>query len=321
MVRKWYLSTNCHWKDRSYCSNKCAVQHNHPLKPIFSRASQCKQCGKDFEFVPKRKHLTRIQHFCSLSCKGEWANRSVSKWSCIPWSQEEMDYLVKKYPTSPQPKLLAQEMGRSLSALNNRAKRLGLIRSKEAISEGRRIGGRKNKGNKRPDFRKNSFVGIGPNNPFYGKKHSEETRKKISEHAKNLGRFKKLNNDPEFQKKRFKGLIKRPNKPEMLLNRLLQEMYPGEYKYVGDGSLIIERLSPDFVNVNGKKKIIELFGEQYHHPDYAVRELKYRATEDGRKEIFGRFGYDTLIVWAKELYHNEEELKNKIKEFHENSCI
>jgi group I intron endonuclease len=50
----------------------------------------------------------------------------------------------------------------------------------------------------------------GENNPMYGKKHSDETRKKISDAQKkidNPGRFKTGNNNPNFGKK-LKGVGK-----------------------------------------------------------------------------------------------------------------
>jgi len=51
-----------------------------------------------------------------------------------------------------------------------------------------------------------------------------------------------------------------PNKEEKYLLKLIEEVCPNEYKYVGDGSFWLYGLNPDFVHCNGKKKIIEFFG-------------------------------------------------------------
>ena len=45
-----------------------------------------------------------------------------------------------------------------------------------------------------------------------------------------------------------------PNKPEKLLRRLLNKCLPNEYKFVGNGKVILGGFNPDFINVNGKKK-------------------------------------------------------------------
>lgn len=97
-----------------------------------------------------------------------------------------------------------------------------------------------------------------------------------------------------------------PNYKESELLEILNRLYPNEWKYVGDGTVIIEGKNPDFINCNGKKLIIELFGERWHKP----------GSEESRKEIFKRIGYETLIVWGKEL-KNVNTLELKIKNFTE----
>lgn len=113
---------------------------------------------------------------------------------------------------------------------------------------------------------------------------------------------------------------RRPNKAEEYLTRILESLYPSEYKFVGDGSIIIDRLNPDFINVNGQKKIIELFGERFHRPGGINKTIPVRRTAHGRCEAFAKFGYRTLIVWWKEL-RNEAKLIEKIRIFHQQSSF
>lgn len=79
------------------------------------------------------------------------------------------------------------------------------------------------------------------------------------------------------------------------------------------------RLCPDFVNVNGQKKIIEVFGEAYHDPKVSASPVPFNRTEKGRKQIFRKYGYDTLVIWTKEIVPNNlVRLQKRIRKFHEN---
>lgn len=132
-----------------------------------------------------------------------------------------------------------------------------------------------------------------------GRKHSEKTKKRLSESGiKNWS-------DPTYRdsqiKKSMIGNQILPNRPETFLINLLNDLYPGEWKYVGDGQVIIAGKCPDFINVNGQKKIIELFGDYWHRND----------NPQDRINIFRPFGYDTLVIWESEL-KNIEKVKFKI---------
>ncbi|MDE2588670.1 MAG: hypothetical protein KGL95_03265 [Patescibacteria group bacterium] len=58
------------------------------------------------------------------------------------------------------------------------------------------------------------------------------------------------------------------------------------------------------MNVNGKKKIIELFGIYWHVP----------GDEEIRRQHFAKYGYDTLVVWETELF-DQPKLLQKINTF------
>ena len=122
--------------------------------------------------------------------------------------------------------------------------------------------------------------------------------------------------DPEYREKVLKAVFgsskTKPNKPEKLLNNLLQKLLPNEYKYVGDGEFILAGRCPDFINVNGQKKIIELFGDYWHSEEIQGVSKKQHVQE--RKDFFNRYGYETLIIWEHEL-ENIEEVGNKTLEF------
>ncbi len=139
----------------------------------------------------------------------------------------------------------------------------------------------------------------GKNNPMYGKHHSSETKNKI----------RKSWEDPVAKEARVKKSVRgagfKPNKAEKKLNSILCELFPGEYKLNVKANIItLGGKVPDFVNVNGKKKLIELYGDFWH------------KGQSGRKRInyFKKFGWDTLIVWEKEL-KNRVSLTKKLYSF------
>ena len=97
-----------------------------------------------------------------------------------------------------------------------------------------------------------------------------------------------------------------PNKQEIKLGNILDSLYPGQYKFVGDGQIVIAGKCPDFINVNGQKKLIELYGDYWHKGD----------DPQDREAIFSPFGYKTLVIWQSE-FKNIKEVESRIKVFHE----
>lgn len=156
----------------------------------------------------------------------------------------------------------------------------------------------------------------------YGTVRAEEIRKKHRERQYRLFKnpsyreniikncqiiTKKLWQNEDYVKKQMKSRGSSPNKSEKELEAILTNLLPNEYKYVGDGDVIIHGKCPDFININGQKKIIEFYGRYWHPPD----------DEPNRQFIFSLFGYKTLIVWDNE-FNDLEVLREKILEF--NKC-
>ncbi len=106
---------------------------------------------------------------------------------------------------------------------------------------------------------------------------------------------------------------KSPNKPEIALDKLLQANFPGEYIFNGDYSqgVSLGGLVPDWVNVNGKKQVIELFGDYWHD---MRGNIGWKSTVFGRKAVFSQLGFDCLIIWEHELKLPEEVIE-KIRDF------
>lgn len=118
----------------------------------------------------------------------------------------------------------------------------------------------------------------------------------------------------------IKGLTEsmhlRPTEPEASLMRILQTQFP-EFKYNGDFSLgiTIGGMIPDFVNVNGKKQVIEVFGDYWHGDKKAIT---WRKSELGRIMAYKPFGFNCLVIWEHELKEKpEREIACLIKSFSE----
>jgi len=148
-----------------------------------------------------------------------------------------------------------------------------------------------------------------------GKKASEETKRKRSNslrghvvsketRAKLSKTHTELWKAPGHASKMGKAWRICPNKPETLVLGLLEEGFPGQWKYTGDFSFTINGKAPDFTNCNGQKKVIEVFGDYWHRGE----------NEDDRAAIFAPFGYETLVVWECEL-KNLDLVKARIERF------
>jgi hypothetical protein len=131
-----------------------------------------------------------------------------------------------------------------------------------------------------------------------GRIRSAETRKKYSERSKS----KWL--DKDYARRCIQGLSLRPNELELRLQKLLDRLVPHEYKYTGDGSRIIAGKLPDFVNINGQRKIIELFGRNWHDPEEVPQ----------RMACFKPYGWNCLVIWDDE-FKDMETLKAKVVNF------
>lgn len=107
----------------------------------------------------------------------------------------------------------------------------------------------------------------------------------------------------------------KPNKLEVFLNSLLETHFPGEFRFNGDLSqgVMLGGLVPDFINVNGKKEVIELFGDYWHD---TKRNIPWKATEFGRQAVFSQLGFKLLVIWEHEL-KSPEEVIEKIRRFNE----
>lgn len=111
------------------------------------------------------------------------------------------------------------------------------------------------------------------------------------------------------RRNRTEAVRRKPTEPERKLSEIM-ERYNLPFKYVGNGKVIIDKLCPDFINTDGNKQIVELFGDYWHTG--AVK--RWGQFEGGRIYHYAKFGFETLIIWENEL-SNESKVARKIKQF------
>jgi len=158
-----------------------------------------------------------------------------------------------------------------------------------------------------------SHIGKRRDNGRKGCHHTEKTKEKM----RRSNRTYLLWQNPKYKRRQLEAICRgnqrKITKPERRLRNGLNKMFPGEYKFVGDGKVWIVGKNPDFINVNGQKKIIEIFGTFWHSENYTGRTKK--EEEDRRINHFAKYGFRTLIVWQKEL-QDIRRLRKKLNAFH-----
>jgi very-short-patch-repair endonuclease len=117
---------------------------------------------------------------------------------------------------------------------------------------------------------------------------------------------KKQWQDPEFAHKMHVAMSHSPSKPEVVLwDEVLLKFYPNEWTYSGTGGFVIDGKIPDFTNVNGKKQLIEVFGDYWHkgeNPQDKIDEYK-------------KVGFECLVLWEHEILYELPSVIEKLKEF------
>lgn len=277
-------------KNKKYCSPKCNAQANNNIQKFWLNGGKPWRIGLTKETSPSIVKATKTASKTRIERKIPAWNKNLTK---------ETDERVRKY-------------GASISKSRKEGFRTGRIipwhtgqtkETNESIARAGRNISKAMKGKtpwnagltKEMDDRLNYPPSVAENLLFHAKQPKSEKFKqgrreymlshpKTETHLKNL--LKSIKN----------RVIPVPNSQEILLNTILEEHFLGQWKFVGDGKAIIGGKCPDFINTDGRKDVIELFGDYWHKND----------NPQNRIEHFKKYGYSTLIIW-------EHELKDKNK--------
>lgn len=155
----------------------------------------------------------------------------------------------------------------------------------------------------------------GEKHSMYGKHHSEKTKEKISHSLMgnipwNKGKKNVYSEETLKVMTELRHRQKIPThhtSPERKFEEIC-EKYNLPFRYVGDGQLWIgkEHLNPDFIENNGKKIIVEIFGDYWHSP-LINPNLPERATFKYRKECYKKHGFKAYFLWESDLKRPDAE--------------
>ena len=149
----------------------------------------------------------------------------------------------------------------------------------------------------------------------YNSEHHKETRseymKKHNPYNNPLTRGKTSKTkkeqwqDSEFAKKMMQSWKRMPNKKELELEEVICSV-SNDFQYNGNAEcgVVIGGKIPDFIDINGKKKIIELYGDYWHCGE----------NTNILRRHYAKYGYDCLVIWEKEL-KDKKATRQRIKQF------
>lgn len=237
---------------------------------------------KLLEQLPDRKWANIRQKGWKLGLHRQDARFKKGETPHNAWPQDEVTLLKSTFPLLPLSELYALFPTKTPTAIKVKAYRLGLHRPPQFFPETREKYSRWQRGRKlAPEHKANVAKAIRRCPPWLGKHLSQETKDLLSELAK-----QRLL-DPEYRRKIMSS--RRPTDIEQTVIDII-ERYGLPYCYTGDGSFLIGRFNPDFVNINGEKIAIDIFGDFWHTPDEIPK----------REAVFAEYGWKLTILWGHE---------------------
>ena len=172
-------------------------------------------------------------------------------------------------------------------------------RGKKVSEETRRKLSEAGKGEKHPMYGRR-----GEDSPVYGKHPSEETRGKMSEAQK--GKHHTEEAKAKIREARKHRIFpKHHTKPELIFEEICKRRNL-PFKYTGNGDFWIENINPDFIECNGKKIAIEVFGDYWHSP-LLNSKLGERSTLTYRKRMLKKYGWKLIVFWETDLKREDAE--------------
>ena len=154
----------------------------------------------------------------------------------------------------------------------------------------------------------------GEKNSFFGKHHTKYSKKKMSDAHKGEKNYNYGKHPSEQTKQKMREARKNRfypkhhTKPELIFEDICKK-YNLPFKYVGDGSFWIGKnpsVNPDFVECNGKKIAVEIFGDYWHSPILNWK-LKERSTLTHRQRILKKYGWKLIVFWQSDLLREDAE--------------
>lgn len=189
----------------------------------------------------------------------------------------------------------------------------------EKTGENNPFYGKKHTEETRRKMSENHYDCSGENNTFYGKKHTKETRKRISdarkEEWKSFSETEKLCRYSHLNAGIKKQLEQKGNtKPEKAIGQIL--------KHLGisfkNNELLYDKFFVDFLLDNNF--IIEVFGDYWHANPKIYNQLNEHQSKQIKKDrarlsYLNKCGRKVLVLWEYEIKNEIANVEQKIKNF------
>ena len=155
-----------------------------------------------------------------------------------------------------------------------------------------------------------ALLGKKSNYPAYNKGKTYEEIFGIEKANEIKNKLTLANKDKKLSPERIRKSLQRREMSylEIKMNEIIQKNNL-PYKFVGNGDFMIERKCPDFVNTNGEKKVIEVFGTRHKN---RFRSGGVDSWMKERSELFSKYGYKTIFFNEKEVSSENTVLKKLI---------
>lgn len=156
---------------------------------------------------------------------------------------------------------------------------------------------------------------------FWGKHHTQESKDKMSAsrigmkftdaHKKNIskaleGREISAEHKQKIRENRKHRVFpKHHTEPERIFEAICKK-YNLPFKYTGDSRFWIDNINPDFVECNGKKIAVEIFGDYWHSPLLNPK-LRVDRTLPYRQKALKKYGWKLIVFWESDLKRKDAE--------------
>ena len=98
---------------------------------------------------------------------------------------------------------------------------------------------------------------------------------------------------------------KHHTKPKMIFEQICKNNNL-PFKYTGNGSFWIGKLNPDFIECNGKRIVVEIFGDYWHSP-LLNQNMKECSALEYRKRYYKKYKWDSIFIWESDLKREDAE--------------
>jgi len=261
-----------YFKSKTKFCRSCALKASHPNfkgsnHPRWGqRIYRCEQCGRIIDRC--RKHIERKKHrFCSVKCRGEWQRKGIIR--------------------------ICQYCGKEIYIERSRIRNdYGNFCSTECMGKWQ---SKYLKGENNPNWKGGEIKKICPvcGKEFYTKSSPSRIKTGRGKYCSVLCRRK------------AQRMPKHHTKPELIFEQICKNNNL-PFKYTGNGIFWIHNINPDFVDCNGKKIAVEVFGDYWHSPLLNYK-LKEDRTLSYRKKTLKKYGWKLIVFWESDLLRKDVE--------------